>query len=122
MSFSWWCEDKAGKDLFDEFKIHGQALGLGEEDGAPRLVAEIRACWISVPYKNDYQPAACDAVMAVKEMVRENLAYFCGPEHAECPHCQCRRAPGGFIGFDIEQAKRFLEIPIERVWRAGGGY
>lgn len=121
MSFSWWCKDKDGKDLFDEFKINSQALAL-DFDGAPYSCEEIRRRWASIPYKEKFEDAARDAMTEVRGLITANLAYVEGPEHPDCPSCTCKRQVKSFFTFDPDHLRRFLAIPYERVWRAGGGW
>ncbi len=122
MSFSWWCKDKDGKDLFEEFEINHQAMGLSDEE-CPRSISEVRAAFADVPYKDKLQDAARDALNFTQAFVLENLDYYTGPAHPDCPSCKCERArPRVPFGFDIEQARRFISIPLTRVWRASGGY
>lgn len=122
MSFSWWCKDKDGKDLFKEFGINGQALGLGDAR-APIPVDTIRSRYEAIPYKEKLEDAARDALAEAQSLVLKNLESYETPQHPECPTCQCRKPlpSNDFWGMDIEQAKRFVSIPLERVWRAGGG-
>lgn len=124
MSFSWGITDKDGKDLLEEFKINYQAIGLGDTSTTYGLDS-IRGDFCNTPYKDRLQDAAQDAVRAVKFLVQTNIEEFTAPEH-DCPSCTCPRTklrePAIFNGFDLEQARRFLSIPIERVWRASGGY
>lgn len=123
MSFSWWCKDKKRKDLFDEFGINGQALGLGDSGSSkyltPHCVTEIREMWCRHPYKEKIEDSARAAMSAIQAMAINNLR-FLEKEHPECPCCTCKLKP--LDGFDIEQAKRFVSIPLDRVWRAGGGW
>src|SRR5262245_53200964 len=122
MSFSWSCEDKDGKDLFDEFEINSQALGLSDED-CPRSLSEIRTVFYNVPYKDKLQQAAVDALNFTQDLVLENLNYYTGPAHPECPCCKCEREqPATPWGLDIEQARRFISIPWTRVWRASASW
>jgi len=123
MGFSWWCEDKDGKDLFEEFGVNSQAMGL-TDDGCAQSQSDIRSAWTGVPYKEKLEEAARDAVAAVQSMVAENLRRYTGGLHSdECPTCTCApRQPKGVFGIDVEQAKRLLSIPLNRVHRAGGGY
>jgi hypothetical protein len=123
MSFSWWCKDKKGKDLFDEFEINGQALGLSD-DHCEYSTEDLRHRWMEVGYKGKLEDAARDAVETVQTLVAANLRRYTEPPHKdECPACTCEPPkPAELWGMDIEQAKRFLAIPLDRVWRAGGGY
>lgn len=122
MSFSWWCKDTDSKDLFAEYKINPQALGLSD-DQCPRSISDVRSAFYNVPYKDKLVDAARDALNFAQALVLENLNYYTGPEHPECPCCKCEReAPPQPFGFDIEQARRFISIPLTRVWRAGGSW
>lgn len=121
MSFSWWCKDQGGADLFKEYEINSQALCL-DFDGSPASCADIRRAWISVPYKDKLPEAARDAVASCQELVRQNLAYAMGPAHPDCPACTCRRDIKSFFHFSPETLQRFLDIPLGRVWSAGGGW
>jgi hypothetical protein len=126
MGFGWWCKDRDGKDLFEEFGVHHQALGLGPNNAsatdAPNRVSDIRSAWIRVPYKEDFEDAAQDAVAAAQAMALENKESLKREPHCEtckCPGTTGYRAPEWW---DIESIDRLLAVPVERVWRAGGGY
>src|SRR5690348_3926069 len=122
MSFSWWCKDKDGKDLFTEFGVNGQALGLGPNGGEPGniefeftpiSVDQIRSAWCSVPYKDKLADAAQDAVREVQRLAKFNLDALNPPKH--CDTCTCVRdeiKPLWWSGSDI---RRLLAIPLDRV-------
>lgn len=126
MSFSWWCEDKDGRDLFEEFDVNRQALGLGPNGPgtteAPHSVGDIRHAWNSVPYKEKLEDAARDAVAIVQRLARENKESLIIPPH--CPTCTCEGV-GKYRAtesWDIANIDKLLAVPLDRVWRAGGGY
>ena len=123
MSFSWWAKDKSGVDLFEEFSINRQALGLGSTGisrySTPNSTTDIRMSWISHHWKEKLEDAARETVSAIQVMVRQNINSL-EQEHPDCPCCTCRIQPTA--GFDVEQAKRFASIPLDRIWRAGGGW
>lgn len=121
MSFSWTCTDKNGKDLFDEFKINDQALGLSDGQ-CPRSISDIRNTFYAVPYKDKLPEAAQDALNFTQALVLENLNYYNGPAHPECPCCRCTRVLPTTFSLDIEQARRFISIPLTRVWRASASW
>lgn len=121
MSFSWDVRDKDGKDLLKEFDINGQAIGLGDSKGGWSL-DEIRRGFATVPYGDKLADAARDKIGNVQEMVRRNIAYYEGPAHEDCPCCTCKREQNEPFGLDMEQAKRFVSIPLNRVHRATGGW
>lgn len=119
MGFSWWCRNRKGEDLFEKYNISARALGLSDST-CPRSTQEIRAIFYDVPYKDQLQRAAMDALNFAQSLVLENLNYYTGPAHSECPSCVCERAkPRQPFGFDIEQARRFIRIPLTDVWRGG---
>ena len=122
MGFSSQCSDKNGKSLWHEFLIHDQFTGLSD-DHTPYSISELRNVFIHTAYKDKLEDGARDAISDMKSLVKSNLDYYVGPEHPDCPSCQCKRNPPPTIfGLDIDQCKRFLSIPLERVWRASGGY
>lgn len=121
MSFSWWCKDKNGKDLFKEFEINHQGFGLGpsglNNKGAPHRLEDIRQAWASVPYTEKFEDAARDAMSVAQRMAQENLESLLS---RHCETCSCGAAvPSGWSADDI---RRFLSIPLDRVWRGGGGW
>jgi len=131
MSFSWWCKDKDGKDLFAEFGANGQALGLapnGEPDPsytdgpeAPRpaySLCDIRRAWCEfVGFADDSQKAAREAVATVQAMARTNLRSL-RPHH--CETCTCHELKPH--GWNVAEIEKLLAVPLERVWSAGGGW
>ena len=121
MSFSWWCKDKDGKDLFAEFGVNPQGHGLGpnsaEDTDAPYRLSDIRSHWSANAYAGDLDIAAQDNVRDAQAMALENRQSL-KPNH--CRTCTCPEVkPRGWSAAAID---RFLAIPAERVWRAGGGY
>lgn len=121
MSFSWWCHDKNGNDLFDAAGINGQALGLapntaGCTDAQFRL-NDIRAEWCRHQYKEKLADAARAALINCQAMVRANLEEL-EPHH--CATCTCKQAPP--VGWSVTDCERFLNIQVVNVWRAGGGW
>lgn len=123
MSFSWECRDKEGADLFAEFNINKQAIGLSD-DNSPVQSSELRAGFSNLARWGDkHEAPARDAMESVQDMVRRNISYYTAPEHPECPCCTCKRVEERvFFRFDMKQALRFVSIPIDRVWRCSGGY
>ncbi len=122
MGFSWTFEDRNGKDLLMEFDINSQAIGLAG-DQSPLSIVEVRGAFAIVPYKDKLEDAARDALLRSQDAVRRNLDFYTGPAHPDCPCCTCQKEDkSAFFGFDKAQAKRFLSIPVDRVWRAHGGY
>lgn len=122
MGFSWSCTDQKGVDLFEEFKINHQALGLAD-DLSPHNISEIRDAVYRNRYGGKFDEAARDAISEVQAMVAANLQPYETPKHQECPNCCCKPDPPRQMwGLDIEQCRRFLSIPLQRVWRASGGY
>ena len=121
MSFSWWCHDKAGRDLFDLHEINGQALNLApncpDDTDAVYRLNDIRHAWASVQYKEQLQDAAQDAMRIVKRMLAEILQ---GLQPHHCETCTCVMIKPE--GWNVEDIKRFLDIPIDQVWRCGGGW
>jgi hypothetical protein len=126
MSFSWWCHDKDGKDLFKEFGVNSQALGLGPNTAsateAPNRVSDIRSAWMHIPYKDKLEDAAQEALATVQALALENKASLKREPH--CPTCKCECTTGYRTPhfWDIDSIDRLLSVPIERVWRAGGGH
>lgn len=117
MSYSWGITDAGGKDLFEEFEINSQALGLSD-DQCPHCIHAIRSSFYDVPYKDKLKEAAQDALSFTQSLVMQNLNYYTAPAHPDCPSCKCERAkPRIPFGFDIEQARRFIRIPRLRVSR-----
>lgn len=122
MSFSWSVTDCNEKDLLAEFDVNGQALGLAD-DNTPHSISDVRECFYRVPYKDKLIEASQDAINFTQALVLENLNYYTAPAHPDCPSCKCERAkPRIPFGFDIEQARRFISIPLTRVHRASGGW
>ena len=125
MSFSWSVKDKHGKDLLDEFKVDGAGYGLGsystEDQETPATLDDIRSAFARIPYKDKLPEAARDAVQAAQEIAVRNLMFFDSPAHEDCPTCSCKRDPKPH-GVDVEALRRFLSIPLDRVWRASGGW
>lgn len=121
MSFSWSCTDEEGHDLFQEFDIHYQGLGLAPNaaDDTPAVyrLNEIRNCFEDTQFKDKYEGAARQAILDCKRMLKENLERLENARH--CETCTCKAAQPNW---DMEQIKRFLSIPIERIWRADGGF
>jgi len=120
MSFSWWCKDKDGKNLFAEFGINPKAFGLGpariEYSEARYYLEAIRETWVRFSYADVNEDAARDAVKAVKALVQANIDGLT-PQH--CDTCKCKLEPKGWI---LADAKAFMSLPVDRVWRAGGGW
>lgn len=125
MSFSWWCVDRSGNDLFKEYGVHYQALGLGPNNPdateAPHRVSNIRAAFTDFSYADKFEDAARDAIALVQQMARANRESLKSEPH--CPSCRCAgvgtyRTPHYW---SVESIDRLLAIPLERVWRCGGG-
>lgn len=121
MSFSWWCKDQSGNDLFKEFDINSQALCFAFEN-SPRSTEDIRSAFYAVPYKDKIEDAARDSINFAQALVMENINAATGFAHLECPCCTCARDDVKGFMWNLEEARRFCKIPLTRVWRAGGGW
>ena len=121
MSFSWWCKDKQGRELFKEFGVHSQGLGLGPNcdwhTPAEFSLSEIRNNFCRVDYKDKVEDAARDAILVVQSMVKTNKAGL-HPRH--CDTCTCPKSEPE--GWSEQEIAKMLAIPITRVWRCGGGW
>lgn len=120
MSFSWRCEDKDGKSLFDEFQINSQGLGLAanhnSDTDAPWRLSDIRVMWDRAEFSECCEVAAQCLVQRTKDILLDNLNHLT-PHH--CPTCMCGQKP---TTWDLEQIQRFLSIPVDRVYRCSGGF
>lgn len=120
MSFSWSCYDKKGKDLFDKYQINGQGLGLApntaSDTPAHFTLSDIRSAFANYSYKSELPEAARDAIKECQEMVRYNIAEL---THHHCETCTC---PPATTNWDMEQIQRFLNIPLEEIHSASGGW
>ncbi len=120
MSFGWWCKDKSGGDLFTEFGIHSQAMNLvpsahDDERFEFNCRPRVEEVWQANAYRDRHEDAARDAMADIQVLVRGNIEAL-RPCH--CDTCTCVLEPKGW---DLKMAERFLSIPLERVWRCGGG-
>lgn len=110
MSFSWWCRDEHGRDLFEEFAVNNQALGLPNYDA-------VRSGWVAVRFRDELRNAAVAAVSFAQATVREALN---ARAEKHCETCDC--PPTYPQHWNMAMTHRFLSIPLERVHRAGGGF
>lgn len=125
MGFSCYIRDKNGKDLLDKYGIHYKLNGLAPDCASstmdvPHQLTDIRYNFVNVPYKDEFPKAAKDAVLKIKEMLKENLESL-KKAHPECPHCRCEVEIEDW-DWSIEDIEKFLELPIEEVHSAGGGW
>ncbi len=90
---------------------------MHERGELPFNAEHIRQTWANHPYKEVTEIAARDAVRHVQAIIRDNLD---ARAHRHCDTCACEPDPA--VGWSVDDAKRFLLIPTERVWRAGGGW
>lgn len=121
MSWSCWIKGKNGVDLLKKYGIHEQFLGLApgcpDDTDAPYRLEDIRSAFSGVPYKDRFREAAQDAVLTVKGMILDNKASL---EQEHCESCKCVSVIP--VGWSIEDIMRFQAIPLDEVYKAGGGW
>ena len=114
MSWSVYVFDEAGNDLFDEYGVQPDLLGLGESlyIGSVYEVRALRSIVEDAVYADRYPEPAQDAFKAMQACVRANRDYHT-PHH--CPTCVCPAADP--VNRIVERCDRFLNIPVDRVHR-----